>query len=360
MTEKSAKMITDEVAGQMRGDRDWGEIFTENAQPLETWLLSRTERTCVAAKAKYIPIPIIKITDAGVEEYKFLDFDLDLSDFNHAPITNDILLQNLEDPGDRQQVTGDAIDFEGYNPKKVILDELRKKPEIDYQKCGDLLRKLITQLCGHYESRYGENGTRNIVMMYRREIAEKMYGQMMRHFRHDSGIFEEEVVGTRNFNYKQEYKWKETANLYDDNFTHNISSVLFTGIKKGVFSSAKFDSREGELTLARVIENDPAVLNWLRPCPGEFNITYNNGRRYEPDFVVETKDIIYLTEVKGVNLINDPDTIAKKECGIQYCEAASRWGRANGYKEWQYLFIPAAQVQANSSFPQIALRFREL
>ena len=33
---------------------------------------------------------------------------------------------------------------------------------------------------------------------------------------------------------------------------------------------------------------------------------------------------------------------------------------ANGYKEWLYLFIPATQVQANSSFKNLAERFKKL
>ena len=36
---------------------------------------------------------------------------------------------------------------------------------------------------------------------------------------------------------------------------------------------------------------------------------------------------------------DDPDVIAKKKRGIQYCEVATRWGKANGYKEWRYLFM---------------------
>jgi len=124
-----------------------------------------------------------------------------------------------------------------------------------------------------------------------------------------------------------------------------------------VFSTAKFDSRP-ELLLARILETESAdVQNWLRPAPQEFNITYNHGHNYEPDFVVETEDTIYLVEVKGEDKLNDPDVIAKKKRGIQYCEVASRWGKANGYKQWRYLFIPSKQVMPNSSFMQLAKRF---
>ena len=103
-------------------------------------------------------------------------------------------------------------------------------------------------------------------------------------------------MGTRNYNMQQNYQFKEKVGLYE-NFTEDIRSVLFTGIKRGVFTTAKFDSKEGELTLAWVLESDNDVPNWLRPPPREFNITYNRGHIYEPDFVVETEQIICLDSV---------------------------------------------------------------
>ena len=43
-----------------------------------------------------------------------------------------------------------------------------------------------------------------------------------------------------------------------------------------------------------------------------------------------------------------------------HCEVATRWGKANGYKEWRYLFIPSKQVMPNSSFMQLAKQFHTL
>ena len=359
VTPAQAQQIVAEVSEKVSEDRDLGDVFRENEMPIAAWMLHQTTETHRAAQAKFIPIPRIKVTDAGVEEYVFVDFDLDMSEFTHAPIKNELLIQNLEDMQDRRRIKGDAIDFEGYNPKKVILEQLRAKPEIDYEKCSDLLFKLITQLCDHYVVRYGINGMQNIVMMHKRDIGNKIYKQMMQHFYCENGFLQEEVVGTRNYNLQQSYHYKVEVGLFDD-FTEDIRSVLFTGIKRGVFSTAKFDSKDGELTLARVLETDDDVQNWLRPHPKEFNITYNHGRNYEPDFVVETESTIYLVEVKGEDKLNDPDVIAKKKRGIQYCEVASRWGKANGYKEWRYLFIPSKQVMPNSSFMLLAKRFQEL
>lgn len=359
VTSHAVEEISRSVAASLAEDKDLGETFKENKDPFAAWIQHQTERCYVAARNKYIPIPRIKITDSGVEEYVFTDFDLDLSDFDHVPIRNELLIQNLEDPSDRQRIKGEAVDFEGYRPEKVILGELRKKPEIDYEKCSVLLFKLIQQLCDHYTRGYGINGMQNIVMMFKRDIAAKMYNQMLQHFYLRNGFLQEEVVGTRDHNLPHKYSWNECVGLFDD-FSGGIKGVLFTGIQKGVFAEAKFDSKEGELTLARVLETDPDVINWLRPHPKEFNITYNHGKSYEPDFVVETDGMIYLVEVKGEDKLNDPDVIAKKERGVRYCEVASRWGRANGYKEWRYLFIPAAKIRPNSSFAQLAERYKEL
>lgn len=355
--------IVQAVTQKLEENQDWGKTFKDNENPFLAWLEEETEQTYTTIVGKFIPIPRIRITDAGVEEYVFIDFDLDLSGFTHVPIKNELLIQNLEDMSDRQRIKGDAIDFEGYNPKKVILTELRKKPEIDYEHCSELLFKLITQLCGHYESTYGINGMQNIVMMYRRDIASKIYDQMMTHFYCENGLLQEEVIDVKCSNLPQKLNCKQKVGLYDDfkeNYEGHIKSVLFTGIKRGVYPEAKFDSYEGELTLARILDRDEDILKWLRPAPSEFNITYNRGKRYEPDFVVETADCCYLIEVKGEDKLTDPDVRAKKKRGIQYCEVATRWCKANGYKPWRYLFIPSKQVLPNSSFLQLAKRFQEL
>ena len=47
-----------------------------------------------------------------------------------------------------------------------------------------------------------------------------------------------------------------------------------------MFEEVNHNSAKVELLFARFIERDEDVLNWLRPSPKEFNITYNHGRNY--------------------------------------------------------------------------------
>ena len=357
VTTEDVRVITEKAVAAVTENTDLAKNFDENTLPLfRKWTGEQTKKIHKAAEKKFIPIPQIRITDAGAEEYVFTDFDLDLSQFTHEPLTNDMLIQNLEDQSDIQRVNAGAIDFEGYEPTKAILSELRKKPEIDYNKCKKLLLKLISAAVEYYESKYGTNGMQNIIMMYKRDIAERIYKQMMQHFYCDNGLIQEEVIGTRKYNLSSEFSYRSTAPLYD-NFSGDIRSVCFTDIKKGVFSKAKFDSAEGELLFARIIERDDDVINWLRPAPREFNITYNHGRNYEPDFVVEAEDTIYLVEVKAKKDIDNPDVVAKKKRGIQYCETVTHWSDANGYKPWKYLFIPADEIYQNTTFGMLTKRY---
>ena len=182
---------------------------------------------------------------------------------------------------------------------------------------------------------------------------------MMQHFYRDNTLLREEVMSVSGANKTQTSRYKFECNLYDtfkEKWFGSIKSVLFTGIKKGVFSSAVFDS-EQEHILARIMEMDNDVLNWLRPAKTEFNIYYNHGKRYEPDFVIETKDSIFLTEVKDSSKLNDADVIAKKNRGIQFCKTVSEWAKANSFKEWKYLLIPHDQIRENSSFKNLATQF---
>lgn len=358
VTETKKASIIETVVNHITEDKDLGDIYNEFQGPIFDYLNEKVSETARISQEKFIPIPQIKVTDEGVVEYGFTDFDLDLSLFNQQPITNELLIQNLHDARDVEKISADPLYFQTVNPKKELLALLREKPEIDYEKCSQLLQKLITQVCVHFEHKFGYDYMRNIVMMYKKSIANTIYQQMMldTHFYHEKGFLQEAVIGTRECNLSSHYTYKEKRDLFDLFNDGNIRSILFTGIRKGIFSDVKFDSKP-ELIFARVLEKDTDVVNWLRPSSSEFNITYNNGKKYEPDFVVEMNDFNYIVEVKGEDKLENADVIAKRNRTIKYCEVASNWAKANGYKEWRYVFIPSLQIMENSTTKGLIDRF---
>lgn len=110
-----------------------------------------------------------------------------------------------------------------------------------------------------------------------------------------------------------------------------------------------------ERTFAIVLENDDAVLRWMRPSPKQFNIWYGaaNTKRYEPDFVVETADGIYMVETKAERNVEDKDVKEKAKAAMAYCEAASKWNADHGGKPWYYALVSHVYVRTNSSFEGI-------
>ena len=108
------------------------------------------------------------------------------------------------------------------------------------------------------------------------------------------------------------------------------------------------------MILARIFENETDfVRSWLRPSPNQFNITYDNGKRYEPDFVVESNNNIYLVEVKADNQLDDPVVLSKKERALTYCNLVSSWAKETNHKEWKYIIIPASKITQSSTFKHL-------
>jgi len=205
--------------------------------------------------------------------------------------------------------------------------------------------------------RHGCEDMRNIVMMYRQDIVGKIYRQMMQHFHKAEEMFSYDIVKVNDFNMPQELFGSSELDLFSpDAKADGIRSVVFTGIEKGVFDRAKFDSIP-ELTFARLCEQDIKVLKWLRPAPSDFDLKYGRGHNYEPDFVVETADRCYLVEIKGEDKLNDPGVLAKKEVGIRFCQTATAVCRELHYKPWDYVFIPSKQVQPTSSLEYLCGQF---
>ena len=176
------------------------------------------------------------------------------------------------------------------------------------------------------------------------------------HFYFEEVLFQESVLGIRECNLSTTYNFEVEQALSDSLEGKNIKSILFKGINKGVFSTAKFDSKP-ELIFARILERDKEVLNWLRPNINEFNITYNRDKRYVPDFVVETEKMNYIIEIKGEDKIASADVIAKAKRAVKYCEVVNNWAKVNEFKPWGYIFIPSKEVLENSSLMVLVQRF---
>ena len=103
----------------------------------------------------------------------------------------------------------------------------------------------------------------------------------------------------------------------------NMAKYLFGGFKRCLYPVQKFQS-EAERILAVILDRE--AEKWFKPAKGQFQIFYKSGAdhlEYQPDFVAETKDAIYMLEPKAKNQMEDADVLAKKEAAVKWCEQAS-------------------------------------
>src|SRR5215468_3489934 len=79
---------------------------------------------------------------------------------------------------------------------------------------------------------------------------------------------------------------------------------------------------------------------------------------YQPDFVAETADCIYMLEAKARNDMLDAEVQAKKEAAVQWCGHAMRHAVSNGGKPWEYLLMPHDALTENMTIIGLASQYR--
>lgn len=120
------------------------------------------------------------------------------------------------------------------------------------------------------------------------------------------------------------------------------------------YTVQKFDS-DAERKLAVILERD--ALKWFKPAKGQFQIFYRQGSdhlEYQPDFVAETADTIYMLEPKMHKELEDSVVLAKKQVAVDWCANASRHAESHGGKPWRYVLIPHDVISENMTLTGLA------
>ena len=135
-----------------------------------------------------------------------------------------------------------------------------------------------------------------------------------------------------------------------------MAKYLFGGFSRCLDPVQKFHS-DTERKLAVILDRDS--LRWLRPVKGEFQIYYkwdSDHREYQPDFVAEVENSIYMLEPKARNEMEDPEVLAKQEAAALWCQRASEFAKTYGGKPWTYALIPHDAVAENMTLEMLVYR----
>lgn len=304
-------------------------------------------------KENLIEIPRMDLVQGAVTA-EFKTFDLDtLTGFDFQALEQEIIRMGLQD---KKVETLKAHSSGSYgNPINLIISELIDYPEVDYDENAELLYHLSTQAFEAIKTNIKDDAKLSqAVFQFKSAIAEKIYHQMRANF----VINTPDYVEPRVLPFVRIEQWNFSALItagykdYRDIITPTllIPKLVFRGFEKACHFEYKFDSKT-EQDFAFVLESDKDVIKWLRPAPNQFRIYWdNNSKKYEPDFIVETENTIYMVEPKAAKNISDPDVLAKKAAAEKYCDYASKFTKEHGGKEWKYLLIPHDQIERTSSF----------
>lgn len=303
-------------------------------------------------KKRSIEIPRMDLVQGEVTA-SFDDFDLAPNEMDFQPLNEEIVVIGLKDNSYDTIDVKPGVDYG--SPSKLLISELINFSEVDYDENADLLHKLAKQALEEIEQQLPDKKElRKTIFQWRKIIAKRIYDQMMQHFRlHEPDYIKPNV---RPFTKIEDWNFTALKNVArkdyrDDAFPAiNVPKHIFSGFTKACHFEYKFDSRT-EQTLSYILENDAEVIKWLRPAPDQMRIWWHhNTKLYEPDFIVETADCIYMIETKAANEITSAEVQEKTKAAVKYCNYATEYTNENEGKPWKYVLIPHDKVAKNNSF----------
>jgi type III restriction enzyme len=172
-----------------------------------------------------------------------------------------------------------------------------------------------------------------------------------------------DVVVSKGFTSLKPLAFTAPADEAVHNFRHpvadktKIAQMVFGGFSRCLYPVQKFQS-DTERVMSVILDREAA--KWFKPGRGQFQIFYKWGtdqREYQPDFVAETPDAIYMLEPKMRKEMEDGEVVVKKDSAVRWCQHASDHATQNGGNPWKYLLIPHDAIAENMSIKGLAAQF---
>lgn len=268
------------------------------------------------------------------------DFDVAVSKIERYDTINEKLLQVLD---------ADALIVE--NPENMLAVSLLESiPEFssdDAEFILDVVNQYLALIDGSVEDkkkivrRYATvivNDLRTQIYASKDEKTEFVYNVQQ-----DLIVFGQFVKNVRvggRLHYKKEITDKKSIKQY-----------LFTGYQKSYYVENTFDS-DDERRLSVVLEEDGEVIRFIKPPLNQLGLFYRAAKQYNPDFLVETKDMKYMIEVKASNQTNNDEVQEKAKAAIKWCQCATKVD-ADG-KPWEYRMIPGDKIVIGNTLKYVA------
>lgn len=307
-----------------------------------------------------IDIPRILVVPKGEVKSGFKSFALDLSTINYPAPDDELWIRHLR----TEQVDVIGLGRGSVDEQRLedyVVSGLIDFDDVAYDEHADLLYDLADQVVAHLRGYLSSDDSRKVLRLHQRDIARFVHAQMQKNFWQNTDV-DFDVVVTRGFTALRPSAYTVAAGEQPLDFRaslddkSNMSKFLFGGFTRCLYPTQKFQS-DAERKLAIILERE--ALKWFKPAKGQFQIYYKSGAdtpEYQPDFVAETADRIFMLEPKASNQMTDPDVLAKRDVAETWCKHASEHARGYGGKPWTYVLIPHDSIAENMTLEGLARR----
>jgi type III restriction enzyme len=307
-----------------------------------------------------IGIPRILVVPRGEVKSGFKPFALKLGGLKYPAVGDELWIQHLR-TNQLEIVSLGRGSTEEARLEDYVVSGLVDFDDISYDDHADLLYNLAGQTVRHFRSYLSEDDAQKVLRCHQREIARFIHAQMQDHYWEDAAGYDVKI--SKGFTELKQSAYTYSAQEPPADYRvvpsdkSNMAKYLFGGFNHCLYPVQKFAS-DAERKLAVILERD--ALRWFKPAKGQFQIFYRQGSdhlEYQPDFVAETKDTLYMLEPKAANQMEAPDVLAKKYAAVKWCENASAHAKAHDAKPWRYVLIPHDAIAENMTLDALVKQY---
>ncbi|HEX7326636.1 MAG TPA: type III restriction endonuclease subunit R, partial [Rhodanobacteraceae bacterium] len=308
-----------------------------------------------------IDMPRILVVPKGEVTSGFRPFQLELGALRYAPVAEELWLQYLRTETREVVALAQGGPREA-RPEDYVVSGLVDFDDVAYDDQADLLYDLAGQVVRHFESYLSAEDAEKVLRCYQKPIAQFVHAQMAQHYYEEASAYEVKV--SRGFTELKPSAYTQGVGEEPADYRvapedkSNMARYRFGGFTRCLYAVQKFDS-DAERKLAMILERD--AQKWFKPARGQFQLYYRvegkDPQEYQPDFVAEAADAIYMLEPKARKELSDPVVLAKQEVAIRWCTRATEYAKAIGGKPWRYALIPHDVIAENMTLVGIAEQF---
>lgn len=317
-------------------------------------------KTVDVVEQETINIPRILVVPKGEVRSGFKPFQLKLDSMRYPPPSEELWIQTLR-TNHLEVLSLGKGGIEEQRLEDYVVSGLVDFDDISYDDHADLLYDLAAQTVQHFNSYLSEGDTRKVLRCFQRDITKFIHVQMQEHYWEEAVGYEVKVSKGFMELRKSAYTASATEPPLDYRESpadkSNMAKYLFGGFDRCLYPLQKFHS-DPERKLAVILERE--ATKWFRPANGQFQIFYKVGadhKEYQPDFVGETTDCIYMLEPKAANQMTDAEVLAKRDAAVKWCIQASDYARSYGGKAWKYVLIPHDAIASNMTLMGLAMQY---